>query len=176
MGRNVEIKARIESIADILPAVQAIATSAPQEIAQDDTFFFCSNGRLKLRTLSENYGQLVFYNRPDKAGLKECSYTVAQISEPRVLRDLLVQAYGALGRVVKRRILYMVDNTRVHLDNVEGLGEFLELEVVLSDDESIEDGMKTANSILAKLGISNDQFIDCAYVDLIAQKSKAKEA
>lgn len=169
MGKNIEIKARIDSIAALLPAVKKIATSGPQEILQDDTFFPCANGRLKLRAATAEENVLVFYKREDKTGPKENSYIIAKVPEPDIMRELLAKAYGVSGRVKKRRILYMVGNTRVHLDNVEGLGEFLELEVVLSGNETSEDGIKIANSIMDKLGIAKEQLIDCAYVDLLEQ-------
>ncbi|MDD3287517.1 MAG: class IV adenylate cyclase [Alphaproteobacteria bacterium] len=166
MGRNIEIKAKIGSIGALLPAVEKIADSQPQEIFQDDTFFFCSSGRLKLRMFSEAEGQLISYSRPNKSGPKECIYTIYETSSPRALGDVLASSCGILGKVVKRRTLYMCGNTRIHLDKVEGLGDFLELEVVLSDTETAESGIKTANDILSKLGISNNQLIEGAYVDL----------
>jgi predicted adenylyl cyclase CyaB len=69
--------------------------------------------------------------------------------------------------VVKRRRLYLVDRTRVHLDRVEGLGTFVELEVVLRDEESVEEGMAVARQLLEQLGIANDQLLTGAYLDLL---------
>ena len=79
-------------------------------------------------------------------------------------------AYGTMGRVRKHRILFLVGRTRIHLDRVEGLGQFLELEVVLEDDEPSEVGMSEAQSLMEKLGIQPSQLIEGAYVDLHAQQ------
>src|SRR5271170_1211451 len=151
MGRNVEIKARIDSVHALLPRIQAIADGQPTEILQDDTFFPCPNGRLKLRAFSKTAGELIFYQRPDQAGPKESFYVISPTASPDTLREALTLAYGQCGRVRKQRTLFMVGRTRVHLDRVEGLGDFFELEVVLSDDETTEAGVKTAHELLAKL-------------------------
>lgn len=169
MPRNVEIKARIESVDALVPRVQAIADAGPSEIFQDDTFFSCPNGRLKLRALSETDGELIFYQRPDSARPKESFYVISPTASPNTLREVLSLAYGQRGRVRKHRTLFMAGRTRIHLDKVEGLGHFLELEVVLTEDESAEDGAAVAHELLARLGISPQQLIDGAYVDLLRE-------
>lgn len=169
MARNVEIKACIESVESIVPKAAALADKGPIEIVQDDTFFTCKNGRLKLRAFSSTEGELIFYRRPDQAGPKESFYLISPTSAPDVLRESLSQAYGQVGRVRKRRTLFLVGRTRIHLDRVENLGHFLELEVVLSDGEAVETGETIAQNLLAKLGISSMQLIERAYIDLINQ-------
>ena len=167
MPRNVEVKARVESIDKLLPRIQAIADSGPTEIRQDDTFFVCSTGRLKLRTLSETSGELIFYQRPDQTGPKESFYVISPTASPDTLREALTRAYGQCGRVRKHRTLFMAGRTRIHLDKIDGLGDFLELEVVLSEGETTESGARVAHELLARLGISPQQLIEGAYVDLL---------
>jgi predicted adenylyl cyclase CyaB len=167
MARNVEIKARIESIDSILPRVAALADNGPIEIAQDDTFFVCEKGRLKLRVLSPDEGQLIFYRRADQRGPKESFYLVSPTASPDTLREALSEAYGQVGRVRKKRILYLVDRTRIHLDRVDGLGDFLELEVVLKDGEQAEAGEAIARDLMRKLNILPDQLLECAYIDML---------
>ena len=169
MPRNVEIKARIENIEDLENRVVGISDGEPIEIVQDDTFFKCVNGRLKLRSFSEDQGELIFYKRADDSGPKECFYLISKTSEPSNLRESLNLAYGEAGRVQKRRILYFIGRTRVHLDRVKGLGNFLELEVVLNDNESSEDGIEEAKTILCQLEIKDTQLVEGAYVDLLYQ-------
>ncbi len=169
MPRNVEIKARIENIEDLEDKVIGIADGEPTEIIQDDTFFKCINGRLKLRTFSEDQGELIFYKRADESGPKESFYLISKTSEPSTLRESLNLAYGAAGRVQKRRILYFVGRTRIHLDRVKGLGNFLELEVVLDDSETSDDGVEVAKAILCQLGVKDTQLVEGAYVDLLHQ-------
>jgi predicted adenylyl cyclase CyaB len=170
MARNVEIKARIESVDTLLPRVKAIADSGPTEILQDDTFFSCPNGRLKLRAFSKSAGELIFYQRPNVAGPKESFYVISPTASPDTLREALSLAYGASGRVRKHRTLFLAGRTRIHLDRVDDLGDFLELEVVLAEGESTETGMGIARELLATLGISPQQLIEGAYVDLLRGK------
>ncbi|MBL8516689.1 MAG: class IV adenylate cyclase [Betaproteobacteria bacterium] len=167
MASNVEIKARVDDRAALIARVQAIATSGPTEIAQVDTFFHATHGRLKLREFGDGTGVLVFYDRPDATGPKESFYVLSQTNEPDTLRDALTRAHGQLGRVVKQRTLYLVGRTRVHVDRVDGLGDFMELEVVLREDESLEAGMEEAARIMATLGIAQEQLVKGAYFDLL---------
>ena len=59
MARNIEIKAHIPSVAAILERAAALADEGPIEIQQDDTFFECRSGRLKLRTFASGEGELI---------------------------------------------------------------------------------------------------------------------
>jgi len=69
--------------------------------------------------------------------------------------------------VKKRGRLFMVGQTRLHLDKVDGLGDFLEIEVILSENQLIDEGEKIATEIMKKLGVSKSDFTDCSYIDLI---------
>jgi predicted adenylyl cyclase CyaB len=166
-SRNVEIKARISSVEALVPRVAALADQGPVEIEQDDTFFVCERGRIKLRALSATEGQLIFYRRANQAGPKESRFVISPTASPDSLRDALTLAYGSAGRVRKHRTLYLVGRTRVHLDRVESLGHFLELEVVLAEGESPDAGVKEARALMTALGLADDQLIDGAYVDLL---------
>ena len=166
-SRNVEIKARIASVEAMAPRVAALADRGPVEIEQDDTFFVCERGRLKLRALSPTEGQLIFYRRANQAGPKESRFVISPTASPDTLRDALTLAYGSAGRVRKHRTLYLVGRTRVHLDRVESLGHFLELEVVLAEGEGPDAGVKEARALMTALGLADDQLIDGAYVDLL---------
>ncbi len=167
MARNVEIKARIESVESMYDPVSDLADEGPMEIVQDDTFFECRNGRLKLRMFSQDRGELIFYRRADNRGPKESFYIVSATTSPDSLRHCLSLAYGNVGRVRKIRTLFLAGGTRIHLDRVEGLGDFLELEVVLENGESVQSGETVAGDLMEKLGILPDQLIECAYVDLL---------
>jgi predicted adenylyl cyclase CyaB len=169
MARNIEIKARIESVEALAPKAAAIADKGPIEITQDDTFFGCESGRLKLRAFSKEEGELIFYRRANQQGPKESFYLRSPTSAPETLRDSLSMAYGQTGRVLKHRTLFLVGRTRVHLDKVEGLGHFLELEVVLEESEPTDVGIREAYKLMAKLGVEPSQLIEGAYVDLLAQ-------
>lgn len=167
MPRNIEIKARLHSVDDIAAQAAAIATAGPTEIHQDDTFFRCDAGRLKLRTFSAQEGELIFYQRADATGPKESFYVRTPTVSPDSLRECLSLAYGQAGRVLKHRTLYLMGRTRIHLDRVEGLGHFMELEVVLEDGEPVEAGVLEAHALMARLGVEPSQLIETAYVDLL---------
>lgn len=167
MARNIEIKARIISVADMLPLARSVATTKPSLIHQDDTFFHCRNGRLKLREFADGHGELIFYQRADQAGPKASFYLITPTSEPQSLRQVLSAAHGVLGRVVKERILLLAGRTRIHLDHVDALGDFLELEVVLGEQENELDGIAEARRLMETLGIASHQLVQGAYLDLL---------
>jgi predicted adenylyl cyclase CyaB len=168
MARNIEIKARIASVDALAATIAALADDGPIELVQDDTFFACERGRLKLRVFSGGEGELIFYKREDRAGPKPSFYVRTPASAPDSLRLALTLAYGQVGRVQKRRTVFLVGRTRVHLDRVEGLGEFLELEVVLKEDESAEAGVAVARELMGRIGVDESQLVEGAYVDLLA--------
>lgn len=168
MARNVEIKARVGDPAQLLARVRAIAERGPVEIRQDDTFYPCASGRLKLRVLADDEGQLIHYHRPDALDPKESRYTIVATAAPHALRETLAQALGTRGRVRKKRMLFLVGPTRIHLDDVEGLGHFMELEVVLAENQTTAEGIAITRGLMRELGIGDDQLVDRAYIDLLA--------
>ena len=87
MACNIEIKARLTSIEAVEPAVAALADSGPTSIAQDDTFFRCASGRLKLRVFADASGELIAYERSDTAGPKPSHYVRAPVADPGALRS-----------------------------------------------------------------------------------------
>lgn len=167
MARNIEIKARLGHIGDIEPRAAALADQGPVPIAQDDTFFACPNGRLKLRAFADGTGELIFYRRADQAGPKTSFYVRTPTADPAGLREALTLAHGQAGRVRKQRKLYIAGRTRIHLDVVEGLGHFLELEVVLAEGDQPADGEREAEALMRALGIAPGQLLEAAYVDLM---------
>ena len=175
MPRNVEIKAHAPRPSRLLDAAIEIADRGPTVFAQDDTFFACANGRLKLRTFAADEGQLIFYRRDDDSGPKLSEYVIAPTHEPDALRAALTLACGVVGRVRKTRTLFLVGPTRIHLDDVDGLGHFVELEVVLDDGQAIDEAQAIADDLMKKLGIEASHLIDRAYVDLLADRQRAEE-
>ena len=168
MPANVEIKARIDSVEALLPLARALSDGDhPQLIHQDDTFFDAPHGRLKLRVFGDGSGELIHYHRPDADGPKVSDYVLAPVPEPESLREALSRACGLLGRVRKHRILLLVGATRIHLDRVEGLGDFLELEVVLSAGQAEAEGVAIAHALMARLQVSPAQWVRGAYLDLL---------
>jgi adenylate cyclase len=165
---NIEIKAflpdpsRVKQIAEEIGEDKGV-------IHQEETFFTSKRGRLKLRRFSATNGELINYERLDKPGPKQSHYVISTTADPEGLRQILEKALGIEGIVRKKRHLFLVGQTRIHLDEVEGLGNFLELEVVLQEGQQPEDGMAIAAGLMKKLGVKREDLIAGAYIDLISQ-------
>lgn len=167
MPRNVEIKARLRDAAAVRRRAEALADGPPEVIIQADTFFQASRGRLKLRELQDGSGELIHYDRPDAQGPKESRYTIARVEQAEPLRRALSDALGVRCVVRKRRTLLMAGPTRIHLDQVEGLGAFLELEVVLRPEQDAAEGERIAGDLMLRLGIEAGDLVPGAYADLL---------
>jgi predicted adenylyl cyclase CyaB len=171
MPANVEIKARVRDHIELSKRAEGLSDTPLQVIPQEDTFFNTSRGRLKLRQLAPGRGQLVYYERGDKTGPKRSDYLIVETSDPSALKAALTAALGVRGVIRKRRSLYLVGQTRIHLDEVEGLGQFMELEVVLGPEQSDADGQAIADDLMVKLGVAQADLLEGAYMDLLEKNS-----
>lgn len=167
MPTNIEIKARVQNFAEIRSRAEALSDVPVQVIPQEDTFFYTPRGRLKLRQLGPDRGQLVYYERVNQSGPKRSDYRIFETSDPDELKATLAMALGVRGVVKKVRYLYWVGQTRLHLDEVDGLGRFVELEVVLCPDQTEQDGQAIAEDLMRKLGIQAADLLEGAYMDLL---------
>ncbi len=167
MPVNIEIKAHTNDFDGLRNKAEQLSDTPCQVIPQEDIFFNCPRGRIKLRQLSAQHGQLVYYERQDMSGPKHSDYHIFETTDPAGLKWILSQAYGVRGVIKKVRFLYMVGQTRIHLDEVEGLGQFVELEVVLRPEQSDADGQAIAEALMSKLDIEDQDLIASAYLDLI---------
>jgi adenylate cyclase class IV len=175
MAANIEVKARAREWDKLHATAAQLADSAGTLLDQVDTFFRVPMGRLKLRQFGPHQGELIFYQRPDQPGPKLSDYTITYTDRPDSLRDTLALALGICGEVRKRRRLFLSSRfgatTRIHLDEVKGLGQFLELEVALQPGQAPEEGERVASEFRAALDIRDDDLIDCAYMDLLTAHS-----
>jgi len=169
---NIEIKATVKELDRLRSIAMRIATEPCQTLHQEDVFFRARSGRLKLRIFSESSGELIHYERPDTRGIKQSNYQIHETSKPLKLRKLLSDALGEILTVKKKREVYMVGQTRIHLDEVDELGTFMELEVVLSPNQNLEEGHSIASDLMKKLGVNESDFISCAYADLLQHKAE----
>jgi len=170
MPANIEIKARVRDFAALRARAEALSDTPVQVIPQEDTFFRVPRGRLKLRQLAPDRAQLVYYERPDQEGPKRSTYSIFETSDPQSLKATLSAALGVRGVVRKKRSLYLVGQTRLHLDEVEGLGQFMELEVVLRPEQTDAEGQAIARDLMTQLGIREEDLLSAAYMDLIEAK------
>lgn len=166
MNSNVEIKARVRDAARLRHLAESITDQPECVLHQEDTFFRVPKGRLKLRVLALNVGELIYYERPDQQGPKQCLYRIYRTIDPEGLKATLAASLGVLGIVRKRRTLFMSGQTRIHLDEVEGLGDFMELEFVLRPGQDPQEGQRTCRELMRKLEIRDEDLQDAAYIDL----------
>lgn len=165
MTRNIEIKAQINDFQNVSRIVENLSDSGPTILEQVDTFFHFQNGRLKLREFKNSEPELISYLRPDSSGPKLSEYTRVRIEDATALKEALASSLGIRGVLKKTRRLFMVGQTRIHLDKVDGLGEFLEIEVVLSENQLIDEGEKIAFEIMKKLGVLKSDLVVGSYID-----------
>ena len=171
MPTNVEIKARVRDPAALAALARRLSDAPPATLHQRDTFFGCPHGRLKLRELGSGESELIWYDRPDTAGSKRSDYRLAAITDPAALRDVLERAYGVTQVVEKTRTLCLVGQTRIHLDEVVGLGSFVELEVVLHDGQPESEGHRIAAEFMSRLGIAATDLLTTAYADMLPREA-----
>ena len=170
MASNVEIKARVRDPRAMRSRVEALGTTTPEALLQIDTLYNVPTGRLKLREFADGTGELIYYQRPDAAGPKLSKYLRVPSSDASCLRDVLARSLGVRATARKRREVFLFGQTRIHLDEVEGLGSFIEFEVVLRDGQSVSDGERIAAGLMDALSVSSADLLAHAYVDLIQNK------
>lgn len=164
--RNVEVKARLRDPDSAVLTARALSAEEPEDLKQRDTFFSVTRGRLKLR---EENGRafLVFYERPDRAGPSESEYALVDVMAPERLKTILVEALGLEGAVSKSRKVFIVGEVRVHIDEVEGLGDFLEIEVPVGPGLDREDAGRKARELLDEFRIDREDLLKGSYCDML---------
>ena len=158
--RNLEIKARDPDPARSLERALALGADDRGEITQRDTYFAPAAGRLKLREQSPGDAELIQYRRPDAAGPRASDYRLVPVVDADALREALDAALGTLVVVEKRRRLLLFEGVRIHVDEVEGLGSFLELEATDASPSKVD-------RLRAELDIPDDRLIAGSYSDLL---------
>ncbi|MEJ2084900.1 MAG: class IV adenylate cyclase [Acidobacteriota bacterium] len=172
MARNMEVKARVRDPARFRELVEAISETAPVTLRQEDVFFDAPRGRLKLRKFADGTAEIIYYDRADSVEPTASDYQKALVADALGLEDVLSRALGVRGVVRKERKLYRVDRTRIHLDRVEGLGNFMELEVELAPGDSSQVAADVAEALMTQLAVGEEDLIDLAYVDLLERNRK----
>jgi predicted adenylyl cyclase CyaB len=166
---NVEIKAHCrdpEGVRDRLKSAGARYVGLDR---QTDTYFRVRKGRLKLRQGNiEN--TLIFYRRGDEAGPRPSFVRLYHPPDPESLRELLVAALRVEVVVKKTRHIYFLSNVKVHVDSVEGLGHFLEIEAIGDPGPDIEAVLEQqCRRTMSLLGVEDDVLVDRSYSDLLVE-------
>jgi predicted adenylyl cyclase CyaB len=165
--RNVELKARVASLEPLREIAERLATQRLGRQVQTDTYFHCRNGRLKLREISAQEAQLIWYCRPDVADAKTSSYYLTPVADPALLKKALGGALGVQTVVVKQRDVYLHHNVRIHLDDVQQLGCFLELEAVLSAESDARAGREQVERLREEFAIAASDLLTSSYGDML---------
>lgn len=176
MPRNVEIKARVEDLEAVKQRILALKSNVAYDVCPDsitmkqkDLFFNLPAGKcgkLKLRQMGL-FHELIYYDREESTGPMLSSYNKCQVNED--MEKILTNALGTWGVVNKERSLIMVGQTRVHFDRVYGLGDFVELEVVLDDSQTVEDGQSIAKDLMSHMEVEEKDLISVSYVNMLLQ-------
>ena len=140
---NIEIKARYTDRDRAEQILSSLGAGPAAVFQQKDTYFNVSDGRLKLRQLAIDEGQLIHYRRDNTSGPKRSDYEISATTDPDALRSILTELMGTWIEVEKTRQVWLWENVRIHLDDVVGLGQFVELEAV-TDEQGVERSRRPA--------------------------------
>jgi predicted adenylyl cyclase CyaB len=165
--RNLEIKAVCPDPAAAREAAQQLAGPRAAVLHQEDTYFHVHTGRLKLREIDNTSAELIYYDRPDDPAARISRYRIAPVTDPAALKSLLIAALGVRAVVRKRRELFLYENVRIHLDTVENLGNFIELEAVLSGHVGQAESQPRLELVARALGIRLEQRVAGSYGELV---------
>jgi homotetrameric cytidine deaminase len=169
--RNVELKARDPDPAATLQRALALGADDRGEITQRDTYFVGARGRLKLREQetggSPLWDELIEYSRADSTDARTSTYRRVPVADAAPLLEALDAAYGTLGTVTKRRRLLLWEGVRIHLDEVEGLGSYLELEAVADVESDLSGEREKVERLREELGIQDEDLVATSYSDLL---------
>ena len=174
--RNLEIKTRYDDL-DMARQLALSLGAKDGGVSQDaDTYFRVQQGRLKLRRVEGgSHGTLIHYNRPDRVESCYSEYRLATVGEARETEALLDAALGRLVRVIKIRHVLLYSATRIHLDQVERLGRFVELETVLRG-QSEEEAQAEHELVKRVLGLDQRDPVAVSYSDLLLSAKESQDA
>jgi predicted adenylyl cyclase CyaB len=164
--RNLEAKFRLGDLGAARAQAEAIGFTFRGILVQRDTFFSVPHGKLKLREQPDG-AWLIHYRREQAEGLKLSNYEIAAVANPEAIRAMLSAATGVIAEVRKQRTLLMRGKIRLHLDRVDGLGEFGEIEAVLSEGDEAESYRAAVAEILGALEVRDGDLIGVSYFELM---------
>jgi len=164
---NIEIKAKYSNpqfIREYLRKNNAEFRGTDQQV---DTYFTVRNGRLKLREGNiEN--NLIYYDRSDEPGPKGSHFHLVNIPDAEKLKEVLIKSLGIKVVVKKKREIWFIDNVKFHIDEVPGLGSFVEIEAGnINADVSKEKLQEQCEFYLKAFGIKNEDLIKVSYSDML---------
>lgn len=162
----VELKARYEDLGKaraLLAGAERVGT-----FRQADTYFSLGERRLKVRAVEgRKDGQLIYYERPDRGGVRASLVLLADLPDAAVVLDILRRTFPVQAEVRKTREVYRLEGVQVHLDVVDGLGRFLELERVVSGEAEEKEERARLESLARYFQVPPEDFMASSYSDLL---------
>ncbi len=166
----VELKARYEDLGKaraLLHGAENLGT-----FRQTDTYFALGDRRLKLRAIAGRPdGQLVYYERPDEGGVRESRVLLAHLEDASTVLEILRRSFPVLAEVRKTREVYLLQGVQIHLDDVKGLGRFIEFEKVLPSEAARPEDREQLEALRRYFQISEEDLMASSYSDLLADSS-----
>jgi predicted adenylyl cyclase CyaB len=174
LARNIEIKARVRDVEKQMLLAERLADEEIQHLYQEDTYFLVSKGRLKLRVFGDGSGELIQYDKDYSIAPTESCYLRLPVDCPSALKSALTRSLGVRAVVRKKRIVYHVGQTRIHFDEIEDLGTFIELEYVLGAGDQPDHGASVVTALMQELEIDSTDLIKSAYVGLVESRGRSQ--
>lgn len=167
--KNIELKVRVENFGELVRILKKKDARYEGVLRQADVYYNCENGRLKLREINNKRSELIFYSRPDKNGSKISEYQILKIEKKQLqgTKAILKAALGEKVIVRKKRELWLYEHTRIHLDIVNKLGKFLELETVV-ENINLRQAKKEHDDVIKFLGLGQFEKYNKSYSDLLS--------
>ncbi|HEV8617780.1 MAG TPA: class IV adenylate cyclase [Methylomirabilota bacterium] len=140
---------------------------AERTVRQVDTYFAVARGRLKLREVEGAAAELIHYERPDVAGVKSSRVRLLPVADGAATRVFLEAALGVRARVTKVREIWRWESVQVHVDEVEGLGTFVEFEEMVAAERDLAAALGHLGDLLARLGVPAADLCATSYADMV---------
>jgi predicted adenylyl cyclase CyaB len=168
---NLELKAHVRSLQAARQIARELSTDYVGVQVQTDTYFHCRNGRLKLREIVGQPAVLIPYLRPNEPHAKGSDYRLIHVADAGQAKSGLEAVLGVLTVVRKRREIFLWENVRIHLDEVDGLGTFLEFEAVIVDTASANRAPQQLQQLCARFGVQDEDLITGSYAEMLAAET-----
>jgi predicted adenylyl cyclase CyaB len=171
---NIEIKAKCRDLQKARSIAEKVKTNYAGSLHQVDTYFSTKEGRLKLREINGKDAQLIPYYKEYRIGPMKSSYSVMPVKDPKNLKEILHKILGTITVVDKKREVFLVNNVRIHLDEVKELGSFIEFEAVYKDNTQVEKEIesKKVSELMIVFGIKDEDLLDKSYIDYLLEDHK----
>ena len=165
---NIELKARCEDLGRLREICTSMGAESQEPERQIDTYFRVPHGRLKLRESLRSGAELIYYTRADVAGARESHYEIYQVEDAEGLKTILRRSLGVKAVVAKRREIFVIGDVRIHLDKLQDLGTFVELEGSVQDAAELAVVAEEVRALQQALAIDDRSLVKESYADLIA--------